>query len=124
VEGLLMLAIGKPSRDWTDNDFNAGEVQLLSWAHEFRRLESLAQVRGRPATRRAIGVVFGAARTVTGMFDVSERDSLAVKDLANSLLAQVASGKVKREVLLAALAEAGAQLFEVGTNSEKRGKNG
>ena len=112
IEGLLMLALGKTSRDWTDNDINAGEVQLLSWAMEFRRLESLAAVRGRPATRRAIGVVFGTKRTVTGTFDVSEKDSLAVQELASSLLAQMASGKVKREVFLAALAEVGAKIFE------------
>lgn len=123
LEGLMMLAIGKPSRDWTDNDVNAGEIQLLSWAHDFRRLESLAHVRGRPSTRRAIGVVFGSKRTVTGTFDVSERDSLAIKDLTNSLLAQVASGKVKREVLLAALAEAGAQLVDDGQDTNKRGLN-
>lgn len=112
VEGLLMLAIGKPSRDWTDNDINAGEVQLLSWAMDFRRLESLAEVRGRPATRRAIGVVFGGKKTVTGTFDVSEKDNLAIQELATSLLAQMASGKVKREVFLAALAEVGAKIFE------------
>lgn len=112
VEGLLMLAVGKPSRDWTDNDINAGEVQLLSWAMDFRRLESLAEVRGRPATRRAIGVVFGGKHTVTGTFDVSEKDNLAIQTLATSLLAQMAAGKIKREIFLAALAEVGAKVFE------------
>ena len=112
IEGLLMLALGKTSRDWTDNDINSGEVQLLSWAMEFRRLESLAAVRGRPATRRAIGVVFGSRKTVTGTFDVSEKDSLAVQELATSFLAQMASGRIKREVFLAALAEVGAKVFE------------
>lgn len=120
IEGLLMLALGKTSRDWTDNDINAGEVQLLSWAMEFRRLESLASVRGRPATRQAIGVVFGTNRTVTGTFDVSEKDNLAVQKLASSLLAQMTSGHVKREVFLAALAEVGAKIFE-NLEMEKRG---
>jgi hypothetical protein len=112
IEGLLMLAIGKTSRDWTDNDINAGEVQLISWAMEFRRLESLATVRGRPATRQAIGVVFGSKRTVTGTFNVSETDSSKVQEVAASLFAQMTSGKVKREVFLAALAEVGAKIFE------------
>jgi len=112
IEGLLMLALGKPSKDWTDHEIDAGEVQLLSWAMEFRRLESLAQVRGRPATRRAIGVVFGSKRTVTGTFDVSETDSLAIQTLANELLAKLATGNVKREIFLAAIAEVGAKIFE------------
>ena len=112
IEGLLMLAIGKSSREWSDHDVNAGEVRLLSWAIEFRRLESLAGVRGRPATRRAIGVVFGAKKTVTGTFDVSESDSLAVKTLVSELLAKMVGGKMKREVFLAAIAEVGATIFE------------
>jgi hypothetical protein len=112
IEGLLMLALGKTSKDWNDQEVDAGEIQLLSWAMEFRRLESLAQVRGRPSTRRAIGVVFGSHRTVTGTFDVSESDSLEIQNLANDMLASVASGKLKREVLLAAIAEVGANIFE------------
>jgi hypothetical protein len=112
IEGLLMLALGKPSKDWTDNDINSGEVQLLSWAMEFRRLESLAEVRGRPATRRAIGVIFGSKKTVTGTFDVSESDSLAVQTLANELLSKLVSNNLKHEVFLAAIAEVGAQVFE------------
>lgn len=120
IEGLMMLAIGKPSKDWTDHDINAGEVQLLTWAFNFRRLESLAEVRDRPSTRRAIGVVFGTEKTVTGTFDVSESDSLAVQQLTNELLAKLAAG-VKREVLLAAIAKAGAQVFEA--LEQERGLN-
>jgi len=112
IEGLLMLALGKTSKDWNDQDVDAGEIQLLSWAMEFRRLESLAQVRGRPSTRRAIGVVFGSHRTVTGTFDVSESDSLEIQKLANDMIASVTSGTLKREVLLAAIAEVGASIFE------------
>ncbi|BBB58702.1 hypothetical protein UNDKW_0429 [Undibacterium sp. KW1] len=120
IEGLLMLALGKPSKDWTDRDIDAGEVQLLSWAMEFRRLESLAEVRGRPATRRSIGVVFGSKRTVTGTFDVSESDSLAIQTLANELLGKLASGTLKREIFLAAIAEVGANIFE-NLNKEREG---
>ena len=122
IEGLLMLALGKPSKDWTDRDIDAGEVQLLSWAMEFRRLESLAEVRGRTATRRAIGVVFGSTRTVTGTFDVSESDSLAIQTLANELLGKLASGTLKREIFLAAIAEVGANIFE-NLNMEREGSS-
>lgn len=112
IEGLLMLAIDKPAKDWTDNDINAGEIKLLSWSLEFRRLETMAAVRGRPANRRAIGVVFGVGRTVTASFDVSENDSAAISMLTNDLLSRVTSGKIKREVILAAIAEVGATLAQ------------
>jgi hypothetical protein len=111
LEGLIMLAVSKPTKDWTDHDMNAGEVQLLSWAFELRRLESLAAVRDRPATRRAIGVVFGAERTVTGTFDVSESDTQHVEQLAKELVSKLGRG-IKQEVLLAAIARAGAAVFE------------
>lgn len=112
IEGLIMLATGKTSGDWTDHEMNAGEIQLLSWAMEFRRVEALAEVRGRPATRRAIGVVFGSKKTVTGTFDVSESDNLAIQELASELLKKMESGNLRREVFLAAIAEVGAKIFE------------
>jgi hypothetical protein len=112
IEGLLMLSIGKPSKDWTDHELDAGEVQLLSWAGEFRRLETLSEVRGRPATRQAIGIVFGSGKTVTGTFDVSTRDKAAVSALAEELLKKMSTGNVKDEVFLAAIAQVGATLVE------------
>lgn len=112
IEGLLTSAINKPSRDWNDHDVDAGEIQLLNWSMEFRRLESLAAVRGRPATRQAIGVVFGSKKTVTGTFDVSASDGHAVSALVNELFGKLNSAQVKREVLLAAIAEVGAMLVE------------
>lgn len=110
AEGLMMLAIGKPSKDWSDHDVNEGEVQLLSWAFEFRRLETVAEVRGRTSTRRAIGVVFAAGRTVTGTFDVSTQDQCEVQNLANEFVAKLGKG-IKGEILLAAIAEAGAEVY-------------
>lgn len=112
VQGLLMLALEKPPEEWTDNDVDAGEVQLLSWALEFRRLESLAILGDRPSTRRAIGVVFGARKTVTGTFDISDKDDDRAQKLAKDLLQKLSENKVKREVILAAIAEVGATIFD------------
>jgi Family of unknown function (DUF6079) len=112
IESLLMLALSKPSSAWTDHDMEAGEIQLLKWAFEFRRLESLADVRGRPAARRAFGVVFGSKKTVSGTFDVAIKDSAAIEKLVKEFMKQVDGGKIKREIFLAALSEAGAQIFE------------
>ena len=40
LEGLLMLALVCQDT-WTDHDIDAGELQLIAWATEFRRLEVL-----------------------------------------------------------------------------------
>lgn len=117
LEGLVMLALNKPPSQWVDNDLDAAVLQLCSWAIEFRRVEALAAVRGRPAARRAIAVVFGSGadhggRTVSGTFDVAAADKPEVDRVVSDLLAAFVQKNVKREVVLAALAEAGARLFE------------
>lgn len=122
IEGLLMLAIGKPTRDWTDHDINAGEMQLTSWAFEFRRLESLAKVQDRPTTRHAIGVVFGTDDTITGTFDVALSDKDLINRLAEEFVQKITDG-ITNEVVLAAIAQAGAVIFKkIEQNREQ--KNG
>ena len=120
LEGLSMLAIGKPTRDWTDHDINAGEIQLISWAFEFRRLESLARVQNRPTTRHAIGVVFGTSDTVTGTFDVASSDEALINRLAEEFVQKI-TGEVTNEVVLAAIAQAGATIFKkIEENREQK----
>jgi len=117
IEGLMTLALNKPSTSWVDHDIDAAVLQLCAWAIEFRRVEALAAVRDRAPTRRAIAVVFGSGgdhggRTVSGTFDVSTSDSPEVERVVADLLATCVQRSTKREVVLAALAEAGARLFE------------
>ncbi|MEN7528915.1 ATP-binding protein [Cupriavidus sp. DL-D2] len=111
VEGLLMLAIGRPARDWSDHDIDAGEIQLLSWAMEFRRVETLAFVRNRPVSRRAFAVIFGGSGTVSGTFDVADADVDRIEKLKRHILTDAAKSGVKAHVYLAALAEAGAAIY-------------
>lgn len=112
IEGLLMLAISKPSKDWTDHDLDAGEVQLLQWAHAFRRLEVVAHLRNKPSNRRGIGIVFGNQHTITGSFDVAEEDQQLIKYLSKKILTELDDEQHKKEVFLAALAEAGAKILQ------------
>jgi hypothetical protein len=112
VEGLISLAVSKPNANWVDRDIDAALLQLVSWAIEFRRAEAMASLRGRPSTRRVIGVVFGASHgnDATGSVDVSESDVPAIDDLVKRVLATV--HQEKPEIVLAALAEAGALLMK------------
>jgi hypothetical protein len=123
IEGLLMLAIGKPAKDWADHDLNAAEVQLMKWAFEFRRIEALSHYKGISSTRRAIGLVFSGAETVSGEIDVSVEDQPTISSIANELVTNFAK-TTKPEVLLAAIAEAGARIYKDLESSRSEQENG
>lgn len=108
IEGLISLAVSKPAASWVDRDIYAALIQLGEWALEFRRAETMAPLRGRPSTRRVIGVVFGAkhGQDACGSVDLAEADSPAVDQLVKRLLATVQAERA--DIVLAALAEAGA----------------
>lgn len=112
IESLISLAIDKPQAAWVDRDIDAAMAKLAQWAVDFRKAETMAPLRGRPSTRRVIGVVFGASngQDVTGFVDVSETDIPAVDRLVKQFLTD-AQGE-RKEIILAALAEAGAMMVK------------
>ena len=107
-EGLLGLAVNKPSRDWNDQDVDLAIMTLADWALKFRQIEVLASIQNRTPTRKAIAVVFGtgdSGETISKTFDISINDQLVVDKLAESFINQ--AGNLTQEVFLAALAQAG-----------------
>lgn len=121
VEGLISLAVSKPSANWVDRDIDSALMQVGSWSLEFRRAETMAPLRGRPATRRVIGVVFGAGsgHDATGSVDVSESDKPAIDQLVKELL--VTMRERRPEIVLAALAEAGVLLVNQAMKEKANG---
>jgi hypothetical protein len=118
IEGLISLAVNKPAAQWVDRDIDAALIALANWAIEFRKTETMAPLRGRPSTRRVIGVVFGASHGIdaSGSVDIAERDIPAVDKLVKNFLAK-AQGE-RPEVILAALAEAGALMINQRNQGE------
>ena len=94
-------------------------MHLATWSHDFRRAETLAPMRGRPSTRRALGVVFGGKRgeEVVVSVDIDDRDTGTVSKLASRLVADLQ--EQPKDIALAALAEAGALLFNKSNLLEK-----
>jgi hypothetical protein len=111
IESLISLGSSKAPNQWIDRDIDAALMQLATWSHDFRRAETLAPMRGRPSTRRALGVVFGGKRgeEVVASVDIDDRDSGTVSKLASRLVADLQAQP--KDIALAALAEAGALLF-------------
>lgn len=110
VEGILSLAANKPPRDWNDRDIDIALLAIAEWALRFRQVEALVSVQGRSPTREAFAVVIGtggSSKTVSRTFDIAEREKPLVKELAASIVEQMANKGLRSDVLLAALAEAG-----------------
>lgn len=112
IESLAALAVSKPARDFSDHDLDHAAVQLAQWAFEFRRIEALAMVSDRPAGRRALAVVFGGQDTMSATIDVAESDGPVVTRLRDELIGRLRADRVKSDLLLAALIEAGALVLE------------
>lgn len=112
IESLISLGNSKTPQQWIDRDIDTALLQLGTWAHDFRKAETLAPMRGRPSTRRALSVVFGGGYgdEVTATADIDSRDAQSVSELASKLLAQLQSHPP--EIALAAIAESGARLFK------------
>ena len=119
IESLISLGSSKAPNQWIDRDIDAALMQLANWAHDFRRAETLAPMRGRPSTRRALGVVFGGKRgeEVVASVDIDDRDAGTVSKLASRLVADLQAQP--KDIALAALAEAGALLFNNIKNLER-----
>jgi hypothetical protein len=107
IQSLISLAVSKPPSEFGDSDFDRATIQLAQWAFEFRRVETVASVQGRPATRRALAVVFGSENTISRTIDVAETDAPVIEKVRDELLEHLRTGVVKPDLFIAALAEAG-----------------
>jgi len=112
IESLVSLAVSKPPREFNDHDIDLATMQLARWAFDFRRTEAMASVQGRPANRRALAVVFGGKSTQAATLDVAESDAEQIRQLRDDLLARAQADKIKCDVFLAALAEAGSVMLD------------
>ncbi|BDU22921.1 hypothetical protein [Dyella sp. GSA-30] len=111
IEALVSIAVSKPITALTDHDIDQANLQLAKWAFEFRRVEALSVVEGRASKRQALAVVFGAGETLSATFDVSDSDRNAVQEMSKRLMDRFVPGKVKPDVFLAALVDAGMKML-------------
>jgi len=118
-ESLASLATNRAGRDLNDQDMERAGIQLADWAFQFRRIEMLASVQGRPVGRHAFAMAFGGQRTVSTTIDVGDEDRDAITQVREELLSAIRGKGVSKEVYLAALAEAGVAVLEDNLESEK-----
>lgn len=121
IEGIASLAASKPSRQWTDLDFDRTLIEVAELSQKFLRTESFARVKGRADKRHSIAVIVGIDGKPTPVHDEftitdSERqnvDSL-IKEIDSMLGIE---NKYNRNIILTALAEVSAQYIKKSTEN-------
>ena len=116
MESLAGMAVNKPPRNWVDPDIDRAAVELAEMAQRFVRAESFARVKGRRDKRHAMAVVVGMEGRPTPVhaeFEVTDMDRSEVKSLIERMdTALQKSGEVRRNIILAALAELSARYLD------------
>ena len=122
MESLASMATNKPPPTWVDADIDRAAVALAEMARNFVHLESFAHVKGRSDRRHAMAVTVGmngSRATHQDVFDVTDTErqevGLLIKRMEKTL---ENSGKPKRHVILAALAELSARHLSTPTEEE------
>ncbi|SFB87070.1 hypothetical protein SAMN05660443_0639 [Marinospirillum celere] len=108
VEGLGSLAANKPPRDWVDADLDGAFIEIANLAQKFVRTESYAHVQGRKDKRKSLAVILsqeGRAKPLHYDFHIAESEQKEVDDLVSRLKQIATPESIKKEILLAALAE-------------------
>lgn len=114
MEGIASLAANKPSRDWVDRDLDAARLQIAELSQLFNRCEAFARVKGRADHRHAVAFVVGmpgSPKTLVEEFEVGADDSNTVSELAEGIRDVLPKKRQTRNIVLAALAQVGAELL-------------
>jgi hypothetical protein len=117
IEGVISLATNKPPRDWVDRDVDNVSVELAAMAQKFLQAEVFVRLKGRTGGRIAVGVYISDPRypePQTREVELDVQDQEAAKALSLRLGALLDAEGVSREVSLAALANLGLTLSDIG----------
>lgn len=125
MEGIASLAVDKKPSDWVDADLTEARRRLGELAQDFKRHEEFARVAGRPDTRHRMAVIVpldGAPRAMQTEFVVNAHDNIDVDQLIATLEAALRrSSSVKKNIILAALAQLSARYMQpANAGNQKR----
>jgi hypothetical protein len=116
IEGIASLAAGKPAKDWIDLDVNRAKLRIAELAHKFNHTETFGRVHNRKDYRQAVAFMVGVdgkPKTFVHEFTVKRSSQKDIKDIEarikNALNGHFEEGS---ELLLAALANIGAEILE------------
>lgn len=108
LEGLLSTAITKNPKDWVDRDQEAAINSLGKICSAFRSIESLNDLRGKSATRKAFAFVYTDPKNavISKNFDISEDKLPELKKISTALLNDLKKKGLSKDEILATFAQA------------------
>jgi hypothetical protein len=116
MESLAGLAINKPSKNWIDGDLDRAAIELINFAQEFNKHETIARVKGRKDKRESMAVIVGLnslPKPYLHEFNILESDKQKVEKLVNEII-NVLGGNISeldQNILLASLATVSARVI-------------
>jgi hypothetical protein len=116
IEGIASLAADKPTRDWIDLDVSRAKLRIAELAQQFNHNEAYGRVHNREDYRQAVAFMVGLngkPKTYVKEFTIKKNQHVEVGEI-EGLIKDALNGhmKDKPELLLAALANIGAEVLE------------
>ena len=120
IEGIAGLAADKPTRDWIDLDVNRAKLRIAELAQRFNHVEAYGRIHNREDFRQAVSFMVGIdgkPKTYVHEFTVKRTQKKDVREI-EKLIRGVLNGQMKDmpDLLLAALANIGAEIIESATD--------
>jgi len=128
IEGIASLAADKPTRDWIDLDVSRAKLRIAELSQQFNHIEAYGRVHNREDYRQAVAFMVGVngkPKTYVHEFTIKRTQRKDVCEI-EKIIRGALNGhiKTKPELLLAALANIGAELleddFDKGRTSERK----
>ena len=116
IEGIASLAADKPTHDWIDLDVNRAKLRIAELSQQFNHMEAFGRIHNREDYRQAVAFMVGLngkPKTYVHEFTVKQnqqKDVVKMEDIIRSSLN--GHKKANPELLLAALANIGAEIVE------------
>jgi len=113
LESILSV-IHKHPKDWVDSDLEAAINALGKTCADFRKIESLASLRGKTAKRKAFAFVYADPNnlTVSDSFDISEERLPKIKALSKEILVNLKNQGLNHDEIMAAFSEAASNIID------------
>ena len=113
LESILSV-IHKHPKDWVDSDLEAAINALGKSCADFRKIESLASLRGKTAKRKAFAFVYADPNnlTVSDSFDISEERLPKIKALSKEILVNLKNQGLNHDEIMAAFSEAASNIID------------
>jgi hypothetical protein len=116
IEGLSSLAVDKPVRDWIDLDVNRAKLRIAELAHQFNHIEAYGRVHNREDYRQAVAFMIGLngkPKTYVHEFTIKRTAQKNIQKIVGKMKEVLNGHKEENsELLLAALANVGAEILE------------